>query len=633
MHYLHSLMKQIKLSTQMGWGYGALVFITLMLGVMAVWNMKSVQSEAEVLAEQRFPLLTLANDLQAEIQKTMHAVRTFNYGHQKESLLASRQGLANIGNLLQKIKQSGRSEDAAFVFKTDEMRAYAEQLNGLLLEDIETVKQLDSNKQSLIVTVDQFLKICKQNLKEEPNTPPVAGEKLLAIQHILMQACAISNDLMVAIDLKQWDRLDNVQRKINEMVALSSKLAENVSYGHPLAQLHESAAYFSTVTLSFINMLRSFQKISDQQNEIGNMLGSAISALSDQGLQEAHSIAASAASRLYRFSNIMMVGLFLSVLLGIGTAIWITSTITTGIRKVIHGLSDSSQEVSSASNEVSLTSQELSEGTSRQAASIEQTSSSLEEMSSMTRQNAASALSADRLMQATSSVVESANASMIDLTQSMQEIAQSSQETHKIIKTIDEIAFQTNLLALNAAVEAARAGEAGAGFAVVADEVRSLAMRAAQAAKSTADLIDQSVQKIKRGSTIVNETNTSFGQVEKSAKEAAHLVDAISTASQEQSRGIEQINGAIAEMDRVIQDNAASAEASASASEQLNAQAEQLQNYVSQLLLIVDGQDTSNRVLLPNDFPKKMALPKRFFQKAGEKFFKRPADFKPSNKQ
>ena len=132
----------------------------------------------------------------------------------------------------------------------------------------------------------------------------------------------------------------------------------------------------------------------------------------------------------------------------------------------------------------------MAEGASEQAASLEETSSSLEEMSSVTNQNAAHAQEADVLMKESNRVVNQANDSMVELTVSMDEILKAGEETQKIIKTIDEIAFQTNLLALNAAVEAARAGEAGAGFAVVADEVRSLAIRAADAAKNTANLIE-----------------------------------------------------------------------------------------------------------------------------------------------
>ena len=98
----------------------------------------------------------------------------------------------------------------------------------------------------------------------------------------------------------------------------------------------------------------------------------------------------------------------------------------------------------------------------------------------MTKQNADNASQADQLMTKAVAVINNADQRMVELTDSMKDISQASEETSKIIKTIDEIAFQTNLLALNAAVEAARAGEAGAGFAVVADEVRNLAMRAAE---------------------------------------------------------------------------------------------------------------------------------------------------------
>src|SRR5512140_2827122 len=184
----------------------------------------------------------------------------------------------------------------------------------------------------------------------------------------------------------------------------------------------------------------------------------------------------------------------------------------------------------------------------------------------MTKQNAENAAQANNLMAETKGAVTRANQSMGKLTESMGEITKASEETSKIIKTIDEIAFQTNLLALNAAVEAARAGEAGAGFAVVADEVRNLAMRAADAAKNTANLIEGTVKKIKEGSGIVDKTGAEFVQLSDSAAKMGGLISEMAAASNEQAQGIEQINKAVSEMDKVVQVNAANAEESASAS-------------------------------------------------------------------
>ncbi len=276
-------------------------------------------------------------------------------------------------------------------------------------------------------------------------------------------------------------------------------------------------------------------------------------------------------------------------LLALFLGFYLAMSITKPINRVVEGLSEASGQVASASLQVAGASQQLAEGTSEQAASIEETSASLEEMASMTRQNAAHAIEANNLMSQTSLVVSKANDSMGELTASMAEISRASEETSKIIKTIDEIAFQTNLLALNAAVEAARAGEAGAGFAVVADEVRNLAMRAAEAAKNTADLIEGTVKKIKDGSEIVEKTSTDFTQVSASAAKMSELVSEISAASNEQSQGIEQISKAITEMDKVVQQNAANAEESASASEEMNGQAGHLKNFVEELVIIVGG--------------------------------------------
>jgi methyl-accepting chemotaxis protein len=284
----------------------------------------------------------------------------------------------------------------------------------------------------------------------------------------------------------------------------------------------------------------------------------------------------------------------LGVSLGVAALTWYLTAarIAKPIHRAIEGLRDGADQVASASGQISSSSQSLAEGASEQAASIEETSSSLEEMSSMTKLNAENAHQADALMKTANEVIAKANVSMNHLMGSMEQISKASEETSKIIKTIDEIAFQTNLLALNAAVEAARAGEAGAGFAVVADEVRNLAMRAAEAARSTSGLIEGTVRRIKEGSELVTKTNGAFGEVGKSADAVGKLVAEIAAASNEQAQGIEQVNKAVGEMDKVVQLNAANAEESASASEEMNAQAMDIKKVVQDLARLVGGVRT-----------------------------------------
>jgi methyl-accepting chemotaxis protein len=215
-------------------------------------------------------------------------------------------------------------------------------------------------------------------------------------------------------------------------------------------------------------------------------------------------------------------------------------------------------------------------------------------MASMTNQSAGNAKEADTMSAEAYSAAEKGGDAMKRMSEAIDKIKVSSDETAKIIKTIDEIAFQTNLLALNAAVEAARAGEAGMGFAVVAEEVRNLAQRSAEAAKTTAELIEESKTNADNGVVVTKEVGDILGDISQAVQKLKQLISEVATASDEQSQGIGQINSAISNMDKVTQSAAANSEESASASEELSSQAMELNDLVSQLSVLVGG---NNRIL------------------------------------
>jgi methyl-accepting chemotaxis protein len=304
-----------------------------------------------------------------------------------------------------------------------------------------------------------------------------------------------------------------------------------------------------------------------------------------------------------RTASWTVIGLtLLAVLAGAALAWATTGSLNRVLHRVAGEIDRASEEISAASGHISSSGQSLAQGASEQAASLEETSASLEEIASMTRRNAEHAGNAKKLAAQTRSSADVGFNDMRDMSQAMAAIKSSSDNIGKIIKTIDEIAFQTNILALNAAVEAARAGEAGMGFAVVADEVRNLAQRSAQAARETADKIQDSITRSQNGVEISAKVAASLKEIVEKARTVDELLGHIAAASAEQSQGITQVNTAVNQLDQVTQTNASSAEENAGAAENLNTQAAALKTEVGALARLVGNLTrSSKRLTLPSN--------------------------------
>jgi methyl-accepting chemotaxis protein len=600
----------MKLGTKLLLGFGAVAVITLIVGSVGYYGaVKGEQSVAEI-GGVRLPGVESLLVIKGEAERIRGTMRTLVIPglsrevreRQYQNLAASRQSYDAAWKVYEPFP---RTDEEARVWQqfVSAWNHWRGENNKL----IEMVKQFDE-----LGMADPML-LGRQ-------VESFAKDHCLVVEQIQTlinnnQAFA-GGDSHTACNFGQWlptfktdnpalaaevQAMADPHRRFHEAVKKIKALREqNNVYGMKTVFTDEMKPAMREVFKHFQEMLRIIdQAIALSEQAKAQMLGPVTDALRTampllnrlvEINQEVAAREVAAAHSQATFVEILaIVAALLGVVLAMGSGFLISRGINRSLTRITQGMSEGADQVAAASGQVSSASQSMAEGSSEQAASIEETSSSMEEMASMTRQNAQNAGNADGLMRDTNQVIDSANSSMHQLTRSMDEISKASEETSKIIKTIDEIAFQTNLLALNAAVEAARAGEAGAGFAVVADEVRNLAMRAAEAAKNTAQLIEGTVKKVNDGSRLVSGTSEAFGRVAESARKVGTLVSEITQASREQSNGIDQVNIAISEMDKVVQQNAANAEESASAAEEMNAQAEQLKEYVAELVLMVTG--------------------------------------------
>ncbi len=277
--------------------------------------------------------------------------------------------------------------------------------------------------------------------------------------------------------------------------------------------------------------------------------------------------------------------------------------------EAMRSMKTAAEQVSDGSDQVSSASQALAQGSTEQASAIQQITASIDDIANRTRVSADDANNANKLVIGAKEGAELGNKRMDDMIQAMSDINESSENISKIIKVIDDIAFQTNILALNAAVEAARAGAHGKGFAVVADEVRNLARKSAEAASETAELIENSISKVNRGSQLAEETASALREIMEAIDKIADITDGIATSANEQATAVSQINQAIGQVSVVVQNNSSTSEECAAASEELSAQALKLKEMIARFKLTADDSANGTYSRAKHDTARKPAAP------------------------
>jgi methyl-accepting chemotaxis protein len=615
-------MKNLRLATKIGLGFGVLILITCALGGVAIVNMAGVQERSHSLAEEFVPEVEVASRierayLQARAQAIYYVLtREEKYYTAFTELLAKAQaGLADAKTLSEEHPSLTTLREHVAKLETD-VAQYAEYV-GHVAEDNHRIgavmTDLDQAAEVYLTNAGELLDSQEAAMEgeiEDLASVPALKERLHKID-LVSQIIESGQEARVQNFKSQALRDPEVMREalaifpqidahLDELESLTFLQADR----ERIVEVREAAHEYRDHLQEYRDLSGDVGAQIAKAAAVGEQIFEAVGETAESGLTRTVEQAEAANAALASASSILIGGLVVAVILGLLTAVMLTRLITRPIIKgvdfarsmsqgdftrtldvdqkdevgqlanalndmvarlaeVVGEVQSGAGNVASGSEELSATAQSMSQGASEQAASVEEVTSSMEQMTANIQQTADNASQTEAIAVQAAGEAREGGEAVSRTVEAMKQIADK-------ISIIEEIARQTNLLALNAAIEAARAGEHGKGFAVVAAEVRKLAERSGQAAGEISELSSESVD-------IAEKAGEMLTRMVPNIQRNAELVQEISAATAEQNSGVEQINRAMSELDKVVQRNAASAEEMASTAEELSGQAEVLQ--------------------------------------------------------